>query len=135
MARFTRGFTGRNRGARDPRLPPGQYDTGSSWPVLTAEATPRLSTAEWSFGVEGLVEHPTTWTWDEIHALTPSTYEGSIHCVTTWSKFGMTFTGVGRRGPTNRDRLNNKRHTTAPRRKVIKRGSMVTAVTPHAQRL
>ena len=94
MARFTRGFTGRNRGARDPRLPPGQYDTGSSWPVLTAEATPRLSTAEWSFGVEGLVEHPTTWTWDEIHALTPSTYEGSIHCVTTWSKFGMTFTGV-----------------------------------------
>src|SRR5256885_6570790 len=94
MSRFTRGFTGRNRGARDPRLPPGQYDTGSSWPVLTAEATPKLSTAEWSFAVEGLVEHPTSWTWDEIHALPPSTYEGAIHCVTTWSKFGLTFTGV-----------------------------------------
>jgi DMSO/TMAO reductase YedYZ molybdopterin-dependent catalytic subunit len=29
-----------------------------------------------------------------MHALPPSTYEGAIHCVTTWSKFGMTFSGV-----------------------------------------
>ena len=36
----TRGFFGRDRGERDERLPPGQYDTGSSWPVLTAEVTP-----------------------------------------------------------------------------------------------
>ena len=94
MVKLTRGFTGRRRGARDARLPPGQYDTGSSWPVLTAEPTPKLSVAEWSFAVEGLVERPTTWTWDEIHALPPSTYEGDIHCVTTWSKLGMTFAGV-----------------------------------------
>ncbi len=26
---------------KDPRLPPGQYDTGSSFPVLTAEVSPR----------------------------------------------------------------------------------------------
>jgi DMSO/TMAO reductase YedYZ molybdopterin-dependent catalytic subunit len=94
MSKFTRGFTGRSRGTQDERLPPGQYDTGDSWPVLTAEATPRLSTEKWSFVVEGLVEHPTTWTWDEIHALPQSTYEGAIHCVTTWSKFGMNFAGV-----------------------------------------
>jgi DMSO/TMAO reductase YedYZ molybdopterin-dependent catalytic subunit len=94
MARITRGFTGRNRGEKDVRLPPGQYDAGSSWPVLNAEATPRLSTADWTFTVEGLVEQPTTWTWDEIHALPASTYEGDIHCVTTWSKFGMTWSGV-----------------------------------------
>jgi DMSO/TMAO reductase YedYZ molybdopterin-dependent catalytic subunit len=62
--------------------------------VLTAEVTPRNDTATWSFRVEGLVEKPTSWTWDEIHALTPSTYQGAIHCVTQWSKFGMTFTGV-----------------------------------------
>ena len=42
----------------------------------------------------GSSDRPTTWTWDEIHALPPSTYEGDIHCVTTWSKLGMTFTGV-----------------------------------------
>ena len=94
MARITRGFTGRDRGQRDARLPPGQYDTGSTWPVLTAEPTPKLATAEWTFTVEGLVEAPATWSWDEIHALPPSTYDGDIHCVTTWSKLGMTFTGV-----------------------------------------
>ncbi len=89
----TRGFTGRRR-ARDERLPPGQYDAGTQWPVLTAEATPYLATDGWTLGVSGLVGGPTTLTWDEVHALTPSTYEGDIHCVTTWSKLGMTFRGV-----------------------------------------
>lgn len=94
MAGFTRGFSGRGRAQRDPRLPPGQYDTGRTWPVLTAEATPRLDTASWTFTVEGLVQTRTTWTWDEIRALPGSAYEGDIHCVTTWSKLGMTFQGV-----------------------------------------
>ena len=90
----TRGFFGRDRGERDARLPPGQYDTGDSWPVLTAEVTPRLATEEWTFRIDGLVDNPTTWTWDELHALPESTYEGAIHCVTTWSKFDMTWKGV-----------------------------------------
>ena len=94
MGRFTRGFTGRARPAGDRRLPPGQYDIGSDWPVLTAEVTPELDTASWTFRVEGAVEQPTTWSWDELHDLPPSTYEGDIHCVTTWSRFGMRFTGV-----------------------------------------
>ena len=90
----TRGFFGRRRDERDPRLPPGQYDAGDQWPVLNAEVTPHLSTDDWTFRIEGLVAQPTTWTWDEIHALAPSTYAGAIHCVTTWSKFDMTFDGV-----------------------------------------
>ncbi len=94
MAGFTKGFHGRGHAERDPRLPPGQYDIGRDWPVLTAEVTPKLATASWTFAVEGLVEQPRTWTWDEMQALPPSTYTGDIHCVTTWSKFGMSFTGV-----------------------------------------
>jgi DMSO/TMAO reductase YedYZ molybdopterin-dependent catalytic subunit len=90
----TRGFTGRGRASRDDRLPPGQYDTGSDWPVLTAEVTPRLDTATWSFAIDGAVEQPTSWTWSEIHALPESTYDGDIHCVTTWSKLGMSWAGV-----------------------------------------
>jgi DMSO/TMAO reductase YedYZ molybdopterin-dependent catalytic subunit len=93
MAKPTRGFTGRRRPARDG-LPPGQYDAGSTWPVLSAEATPHLPTAEYTITVEGFVERPTTWTWDELRALPHSTYDGPIHCVTTWSKFGMRWTGV-----------------------------------------
>jgi DMSO/TMAO reductase YedYZ molybdopterin-dependent catalytic subunit len=94
MGRFTRGFAGRGHSERDARLPPGQYDTGKNWPVLTAEVTPRLDLATWTFRVEGLVDRPTTWTWDEIHALPPSSYAGDIHCVTTWSKFDTHFSGV-----------------------------------------
>ena len=89
---FTRGFSGRR--ARDPRLPPGQYDVGKDWPVLTAEATPRLSTDTWSFTIEGLVEEKVSWTWAEMMALPRSEFMGDIHCVTTWSKLGVSFSGV-----------------------------------------
>jgi DMSO/TMAO reductase YedYZ molybdopterin-dependent catalytic subunit len=89
---FTRGFKGRR--ARDPRLPPGQYDAGNDWPVLTAEATPKLSTDKWTFGIDGLVAKPVTWTWAEIMALPKSEFMGDIHCVTTWSKLGVRFRGV-----------------------------------------
>jgi DMSO/TMAO reductase YedYZ molybdopterin-dependent catalytic subunit len=94
MAKFTRGFTGRARTGRDEQLPPGQYDVGDDWPVLTAEPTPRLSPSTWTLSVEGLVTQPTIWTWDEVHALPSSSYRGDIHCVTTWSKLGISFTGV-----------------------------------------
>ncbi len=89
----TRGFTGRRRD-RDQRLPPGQYDAGGSWPVLTAEATPRIDPARWSVAVDGAVEQPTTWTWQDLHELPRSSYVGDIHCVTTWSKLDVAFRGV-----------------------------------------
>ena len=91
--KVTRGFTGKRRQPAD-RVPPGQYDTGSGWPVLTAEATPRIEPEQWSVTVDGLVEQPTTWTWDDVHALPDSSYLGDIHCVTTWSKLDVAFRGV-----------------------------------------
>ena len=94
MAGPTRGFLGRPRSTRGDRLPPGQYDVGRDWPVLSAEVTPIISVGSWNLTVDGLVEQPTSWTWDEIHALPPSTFAGDIHCVTTWSKFDVHFAGV-----------------------------------------
>ena len=94
MSGLSRGFRGRDRSTRDPRLPPGQYDAGADWPVLSAEPTPRLDPATWTFTVDGLVQTPTTWTWEQIRALPGSSYTGDIHCVTHWSKLGITFTGV-----------------------------------------
>ena len=93
MNRFTRGFAGRGKHA-DDRLPPGQYDIGRSWPVLSAEATPRLDIATWTFRVEGLVEKEATWTWDQFRSLPTDVYEGAVHCVTSWSKFDMHWRGV-----------------------------------------
>ncbi len=83
------------RRERDPRLPPGQYDVGGDYPVLTAEATPNVEASTWTFRVDGLVAAPRTWTWDEVRALPEETWRGDIHCVTTWSKLGTSFTGVG----------------------------------------
>jgi DMSO/TMAO reductase YedYZ molybdopterin-dependent catalytic subunit len=88
----TRGFTRRRE--RDDRLPPGQYDVGADWPVLTAEVTPNVDPQRWTISVDGLVARPTTWTWDQAHALPQSEYHGDIHCVTTWSKLGTWFGGV-----------------------------------------
>ena len=85
-------FVGRRQ--RDARLPPGQYDVGSDYPVLTAEATPNVEPGTWTFTIDGLVRRPRTWTWDDVHALAGSTWEGDIHCVTTWSKLGTSFGGV-----------------------------------------
>ncbi|GAB3244481.1 sulfite oxidase-like oxidoreductase [Kineosporia babensis] len=79
---------------RDDRLPPGQYDTGSSFPVLTAEVSPKLTAQNWSFRVDGLVEKARTWDWQAAHKLAASGYEGDIHCVTSWSKLGTSFSGA-----------------------------------------
>jgi DMSO/TMAO reductase YedYZ molybdopterin-dependent catalytic subunit len=62
--------------------------------VLSAEPTPRLDLAAWTFTVEGQVKMPTTWTWEQINALPAASYTGDIHCVTHWSKLGMVFVGV-----------------------------------------
>jgi DMSO/TMAO reductase YedYZ molybdopterin-dependent catalytic subunit len=94
LVKFNRGFKGRAEVAFDRRLPPGQHDIGSAWPVLNEEATPHLATSSWTFAVEGLVEEPVAWTWDAIHVLPSGGYQGDIHCVTTWSKFGVSFGGV-----------------------------------------
>jgi len=85
-------FQGRR--GRDPRLPPGQYDVGSSWPVLTAEATPNVTPERWSFRVDGAVSEAEEWSWDDVRALADETWQGDIHCVTTWSKLDTSFTGV-----------------------------------------
>ena len=90
---LSRAFPGRRRPAREG-LPPGQYDVGAGWPVLTAEVTPRIDPERWTMSVDGLVERELSWTWDEMHRLPQSEYAGNIHCVTTWSKFDVRFGGV-----------------------------------------
>jgi DMSO/TMAO reductase YedYZ molybdopterin-dependent catalytic subunit len=90
----TRGFFGKSRTPRYPRLPPGQYDVGADWPVLTAEVTPDVDPATWTFNIDGLVSSPRQWSWDELHQFPESTYQGDIHCVTTWSKLGTNFSGI-----------------------------------------
>ncbi len=80
----------------DPaRLPPGQYLT-EKWPVLHAGDVPSYPAdlAGWDFRVHGEVETPITLTWAELDALPRTTVTQDIHCVTRWSRFDATFSGV-----------------------------------------
>lgn len=94
MSGFTRGFLGRHKAEHDPRLPPGQYDVGNDFPVLSAEVTPRLETERWTMSVDGLVASEQRWTWAGLHELPGSEFAGDIHCVTSWSKLDTRFAGV-----------------------------------------
>src|ERR1700719_4445519 len=94
MSPISRGFTGRRREVADPsRVPPGQYVT-DDFPVLSAGPTPHTSLQEWSFAIDGAVEHPMSWTWDEFLALPAEDVTVDIHCVTKWSKLDTGWKGV-----------------------------------------
>lgn len=78
---------------REPRLPPGQILT-EKWPVLHYGSVPRVDLATWDLRVEGLVERPMRWTWDEFQALPHVRVRSDIHCVTRWSRYDNLWQGV-----------------------------------------
>ena len=93
------GFFERNRneviakGFSPDRLPPGQYLT-DRFPVLHVGDVPHYAPGEWNLSVGGLVDQPFTITLDELRAMPSVTLTFDIHCVTKWSKFDTTWTGV-----------------------------------------
>src|SRR4051812_10792652 len=90
---ITRGFHGRREDTGTGRIPPGQYVT-KGFPVLSAGPTPHTPLTEWTFTIEGEVDHAKQWTWDDFRALPSETVTVDIHCVTKWSKLDSTWTGV-----------------------------------------
>jgi DMSO/TMAO reductase YedYZ molybdopterin-dependent catalytic subunit len=94
MPFVSRGF---HRRAAEPeqagRVPPGQYLT-RDFPVLSAGPTPRRALKDWSFSIEGEVDEPARWSWDEFRALPSETITKDIHCVTKWSKLDTNWEGV-----------------------------------------
>src|SRR5205823_11898090 len=90
---ISRGFRGRRGDAPPGRVPPGQYLT-RDFPVLSAGPTPHTPLDEWSFTIDGAVEEPVSWSWDEFLDLPSETSTVDIHCVTKWSKLDTTWRGV-----------------------------------------
>ena len=93
------GFFDRNRqelvakGYDPDRLPPGQYLT-ERFPVLHVGDVPSYAPGEWNLAVGGMVERPFVIDLDELKAMPSVTLTFDIHCVTKWSKFDTTWTGV-----------------------------------------
>ena len=78
---------------QEGRLPPGQSLT-QKFPVLTYGPNPQYDLSTWDFKVWGEIENPMTWSWDDFLKLPSKTITVDIHCVTRWSKFDTTWTGV-----------------------------------------
>ena len=96
MSFISRGFRGRRRdAAASGRLPPGQY-LAADFPVLSAGPTPRTNLDQWTFSIEGEIDQPRRWTWQEFLALPTETVTTDIHCVTKWSKLDTTWRDLGR---------------------------------------
>ncbi len=93
------GFFDRNRkeverrGYDPARLPPGQYLT-DRFPVLHAGDVPDYAPGQWTLRVHGAAERPFTIDWDELIKMPSATITTDIHCVTKWSKFDTSWTGV-----------------------------------------
>lgn len=98
MAVVSRGFGGRRRrGSTGPtgrRLPPGQYDVGDAFPVLSAGPTPRVPLEHWDLRVTGEIDDERRWSWDQLQALAHEEVVVDIHCVTSWSKLDTVWRAV-----------------------------------------
>jgi DMSO/TMAO reductase YedYZ molybdopterin-dependent catalytic subunit len=95
MSFVSRGFVGRPEGReRTGLLPPGQYDIGGGFPVLSAGPTPRTALEDWDFTITGEVDEPERLTWQAFQDLPHEEVTVDIHCVTKWSKFETTWSGV-----------------------------------------
>ncbi len=92
-ARERRFITGRVARGEAERLPPGQHLV-RDWPVLDLGLQPDIDLRSWALDVDGLVEEPRHWRWDEVMALPQREFMSDIHCVTSWSRYDNRWAGV-----------------------------------------
>lgn len=75
-----------------PRLPPGQIET-RRFPVV-GERVPSAEVEAWQLSIGGLVSEPCHLDLTDYLALEHRPLSFDIHCVTSWTRFDSTFTGV-----------------------------------------
>lgn len=75
------------------KLPPGQREV-KNWPVLDLGVHPSIVLEDWKLTVDGAVDNPFAWDWQTFLAQPQVTMTSDIHCVTGWSRFDNTWTGV-----------------------------------------
>lgn len=74
------------------RVPPGQH-LAKGFPILTYGDTPTVAPENWELKVWGLAQ-PKTFTWADLMAMPQKSFTADFHCVTTWSKLDVDWTGV-----------------------------------------
>ena len=76
------------------RLPPGQRLIGpDEFPVLDLGFRPEFDDS-YRFSVDGLVNNPIEFTYQELLDLPKTNLTADFHCVTRWSKYDIKWGGV-----------------------------------------
>lgn len=92
-AREGRLLTGKHADPSRDRLPPGQREV-KNWPVLDLGVQPNIPLDKWMLIVDGLVENPLRWSWEDFRSQPEFRATSDIHCVTTWSRYDNHWAGV-----------------------------------------
>ncbi len=74
-----------------PPIGGGAIDSFRSYSVTRL---PFFTSENWSFTIDGLVEKPVTWNWEQFVALKRSVQVSDFHCVTGWSVYKNTWEGL-----------------------------------------
>jgi hypothetical protein len=72
--------------------PPGRQGRFRIYSVT--DPLPHIKTASWKLTVDGLVERPLSFDWEAFNGLPAVDQVSDFHCVTGWSVWGVTWTGV-----------------------------------------
>jgi DMSO/TMAO reductase YedYZ molybdopterin-dependent catalytic subunit len=75
------------------QVPPGQH-LAKGFPVLTYGETQQILPQDWQLKLWGEVETEKVLCWEDVMALPQYTFTADFHCVTRWSRLGLTWTGV-----------------------------------------
>ena len=94
MAQHRREFSCREVDSwQDERLPPGQHLV-NNFPVLDLGYKPDIVLADWSLTIDGCVDNPVIWAWEDFQTQPVVQRMADFHCVTSWSMLDNEWTGV-----------------------------------------
>jgi len=74
-------------------LPPNQV-WGKKFVIYAALGVPRVDPRQWRLKVDGLVERPLEYTYDQLRSSLQSNLVRSFHCVTRWSIKDVAWEGL-----------------------------------------
>lgn len=75
------------------KIPPGQR-FARRWAIYAALGAPEVKLSDWSLTIDGLVEEPKTYSWEDLHQMPQINFTRSFNCVTGWSIMDVKWEGV-----------------------------------------
>ena len=75
-------------------LPPEGGGAQGEFRVYTVTPIPSFDNSNWSFTIDGLVDRPQTWNWEQFLKIKRSVQVSDFHCVTGWSVYKNTWEGI-----------------------------------------